>query len=140
MDADATIRLKYAAKYAQSSNYWKNSIGMNKALKELKVVEQKQDLEKRLRAWIEGSKDNQKVFGNMFQKLEKAYNDRKADFFAFMFLRETFLGGSNIFNIAYTMDRWMEEKDEDASRNCWKDWRRSTKTLMPVWTKRLPLP
>lgn len=116
MDADATIRLKYAAKYAQSSNYWKNSIGMNKALKELKVVEQKQDLEKRLRAWIEGSKDNQKVFGNMFQKLEKAYNDRKADFFAFMFLRETFLGGSDIFNIAYTMDRWMEEKDEDAKK------------------------
>lgn len=33
------IRIKYASKYAQSSNYWKNSIGMNQAVKELKVIE-----------------------------------------------------------------------------------------------------
>ena len=31
------IRIKYASKYAQSSNYWKNSIGMNQAVKELKA-------------------------------------------------------------------------------------------------------
>ena len=36
------IRIKYASKYAQSSNYWKNSIGMNQAVKELKVIEKKQ--------------------------------------------------------------------------------------------------
>lgn len=35
------IRIKYASKYAQSSNYWKNSIGMNQAVKELKVIEKK---------------------------------------------------------------------------------------------------
>ncbi|KAA6307335.1 Dipeptidyl-peptidase 7, partial [termite gut metagenome] len=32
MDRDTDIRIKYAAKYAESSNYWKNSIGMNNAI------------------------------------------------------------------------------------------------------------
>lgn len=39
MEKSDDIRIKYASKYAQSSNYWKNSIGMNQAVKELKVIE-----------------------------------------------------------------------------------------------------
>ena len=30
MDASEAVRIKYDSKYAQSSNYWKNSLGMNK--------------------------------------------------------------------------------------------------------------
>ena len=41
MDADRTIELKYSSKWASSSNYWKNSIGMNKAIVDNKVVETK---------------------------------------------------------------------------------------------------
>ena len=113
MDKDATIGLQYAAKYAQSSNYWKNSIGMNKALKELKVVEQKQELENRLREWVGKDEKNKKTFGNLFQNLEEAYKGRKSDFYAYMFLRETFFGGSDIFSIANTANAWMESKDAD---------------------------
>ena len=29
MAASDEVRIKYASKYARSSNYWKNSIGMN---------------------------------------------------------------------------------------------------------------
>ena len=32
MNASDKIRIQYASKYAGSSNYWKNSIGMNKAI------------------------------------------------------------------------------------------------------------
>ena len=32
MNASDKIRIQYANKYAGSSNYWKNSIGMNKAI------------------------------------------------------------------------------------------------------------
>jgi len=31
MDASDKTRIQYASKFAGSSNYWKNSIGMNKA-------------------------------------------------------------------------------------------------------------
>ncbi|KAA6322841.1 Dipeptidyl-peptidase 7, partial [termite gut metagenome] len=41
MDKRADIQLKYASKYAESSNYWKNSIGMNNAIRKQKVLEKK---------------------------------------------------------------------------------------------------
>lgn len=54
MKADDEVRLKYAAKYAQSSNYWKNSIGMNKALIDNKIPERKAALESRFQRWADG--------------------------------------------------------------------------------------
>jgi hypothetical protein len=41
MLASDAVRIKYASKYAGSSNYWKNSIGMNKGLANLNVIERK---------------------------------------------------------------------------------------------------
>jgi hypothetical protein len=37
MDADPAVRIQYAAKYAQTSNYWKYFIGQSKGLKSMKV-------------------------------------------------------------------------------------------------------
>ena len=42
MMADDAVRIQYASKYARSSNYWKNSIGMSQALLKLRVMERKQ--------------------------------------------------------------------------------------------------
>ena len=39
MYANDKIRIQYASKYASSSNYWKNSIGMNKAIIDYKVLQ-----------------------------------------------------------------------------------------------------
>ncbi|KAA6306171.1 Dipeptidyl-peptidase 7, partial [termite gut metagenome] len=41
MDKNPDIRFKYASKYAESSNYWKNSIGMNLTIRKQKVLEKK---------------------------------------------------------------------------------------------------
>lgn len=35
MDRRDSIRIKYASKYDESSNYWKNSIGVNRAIREI---------------------------------------------------------------------------------------------------------
>ena len=53
MLADDAVRLKYAAKYASSSNYWKNSIGKNKALVDNNIPELKAALEARYQAWAD---------------------------------------------------------------------------------------
>lgn len=45
MAASDKTRIQYASKFASSSNYWKNSIGMNKALIENKVLESKTEQE-----------------------------------------------------------------------------------------------
>jgi hypothetical protein len=52
MLADRSINIKYASKYAGSSNYWKNSIGMNKALKRLKIFDKKQNEENEFASWV----------------------------------------------------------------------------------------
>ncbi len=51
MDAAQTVRIKYDSKYAQSSNYWKNSIGMNKCIDSIGLIKQKQHFEADLMAW-----------------------------------------------------------------------------------------
>jgi hypothetical protein len=51
MDASEAVRIKYDSKYAQSSNYWKNSIGMNKCIDSVGIVQLKQQHEARIRAY-----------------------------------------------------------------------------------------
>ena len=41
MSASDSIRIMYANKYAASSNYWKNSIGMNEAIGKNNIIEKK---------------------------------------------------------------------------------------------------
>ena len=47
MAASDKVRIQYASKFASSSNYWKNSIGMNKAIIDNKVLETKAEQEAR---------------------------------------------------------------------------------------------
>ena len=37
------VRIQYASKYASSANYWKNAIGMNEGLVQLKVLDTKKE-------------------------------------------------------------------------------------------------
>ena len=45
------VRIKYDSKYAHSSNYWKNAIGMNKCIDSIGIIRQKQLYEEQIRAW-----------------------------------------------------------------------------------------
>ncbi len=48
MRASEAVRIKYDSKYAQSSNYWKNSLGMNKCIDSVGIIRQKADFEDRI--------------------------------------------------------------------------------------------
>ena len=49
MRASEAVRIKYDSKYAQSSNYWKNSIGMNKCIDSVGIVQMKRDYEAKIK-------------------------------------------------------------------------------------------
>lgn len=53
MDASDKVRIQYADKYANSSNYWKNSIGMSKAVRKLGIRDRRSELEQRFTAWAQ---------------------------------------------------------------------------------------
>jgi len=111
MDADRAVAIKYASKWAGSSNYWKNSIGMNKAIADLGVIAQKQQLEQRVKEWYNGREDLKARFGKMFDTLEKAYADRRNDVYAQGFYNETFSRGIEIARVAGQLNRMPQDVD-----------------------------
>jgi len=111
MDADRAVGIKYASKWASSSNYWKNSIGMNKAIAELGVIAQKQQLEDKIRGWYGIREDLTNRFGEMFGKLEEAYGKRRDDVFAMGFFRETFMRGIELYRVANMLNSMPQDAD-----------------------------
>ncbi len=80
MDADHATKIKYAAKYAQSANYWKYSIEQNKGLKHLKVIKQKKQIQKDLMKWVKEDPKRVEQYGDMFKIIKEAVKNRsKAD-------------------------------------------------------------
>ena len=80
MDASEAVRIKYDSKYAQSSNYWKNSIGMNKCIDSIGLIQQKADFEYQLRQWMDstGHFKGQLDFGKMSRLYAKRLSLSKA--------------------------------------------------------------
>ena len=68
-----TIHIKYATKYAHTSNYWKYFIGQNKALKRLHVIDRKRDFEKKYTDWINKSSDRIAKYGKVLDGLKTTY-------------------------------------------------------------------
>ena len=58
MEKSEDINIKYASKLARISNYWKNSIGMNKAIIDNKVLETKLQEEVDFKAWAKSIGNN----------------------------------------------------------------------------------
>ncbi|MBR3857425.1 MAG: S46 family peptidase, partial [Bacteroidaceae bacterium] len=111
MDADRAVGIKYASKWASSSNYWKNSIGMNKAIADLEVIKQKQQLEDKVKQWYGSRADLSERFGEMFQMLEEAYGKRRDDVFAAGFFRETFMRGIELYRVANMINSMPQDAD-----------------------------
>ena len=89
MDASEAVRIKYDSKYAQSSNYWKNSMGMNKCIDSIGIIRQKQEHEARIVEFVK-TWDYMKDRLDL-KKLEKLYSDRYEDVRAFYYFYETFI-------------------------------------------------
>ena len=88
MDQSEAVRIKYDSKYAQSSNYWKNSIGMNKCIDSIGLIGQKQQFEQQLRQWQDstGLFQQDLSFGDM----DRFYTKRLKSSEAYMYFIETF--------------------------------------------------
>nr|MCR4764626.1 S46 family peptidase [Bacteroidaceae bacterium] len=65
------IRIQYASKFAGSSNYWKNSIGMNQAIADNKVLETKAEVEKQFNAFAADKPEYQGVVSGIDAIIEK---------------------------------------------------------------------
>lgn len=96
MESSDSIRIKYSSKYATSANYWKNSLGMNKAIKELGVIEKKQNLEKELMRWIQQKPDERSKYLQVLTNLQLSYNNTLDVNRAIAYFGETFINASEL--------------------------------------------
>ncbi len=111
MEVDEAVRIKYDSKFAQSANYWKNSMGMNKCIDSIGIIAQKQAYEKLIRqyqdktGYLKGKLD--------FDKMAKLYGERFDRMRAFYYWSETFRGTCELATRALKYCNGMEAKGSE---------------------------
>ena len=116
MQADRAIGIKYASKFAQSSNYWKNSRGMNEAVERLGIIQQKEQREQDIRRWFSADAERKNRFSKMFPTLKQAYHARHDARYANGFVNETFNRGIEIVDFANQAIEYFSSKTPEARR------------------------
>ena len=111
MRADEAVRIKYDSKYAQSANYWKNSMGMNKCIDSIGIIEQKKAYEMRLSHW---QQETGYLKGKLdFDLMAKLYGERFERMKAFYYLSESFFGTSELVTRAMKAGNGMEVRGSE---------------------------
>ncbi|MCC8170817.1 MAG: S46 family peptidase [Parabacteroides sp.] len=151
MRADDAVRIKYASKYQGSSNYWKNSIGMNRGLAKLNVIERKREQEQAFAAWLEKHPEKKAEYGEVLDLLQKGYEGSNEYRNAATYLMETFPSGIEIVRLARSVQS-IDEKStpeeieailEERIKPLYKDYdpevdRRVMGALMKLAKERVP--
>ena len=105
MRVDEAINIAYASKFARSSNYWKNSIGMNKAITKLGTIHEKQEQEKAFSTWVNASPDRQAKYKDVLKTLQDGYAKTYPYSRAMTYLMESLLNGVEMPRIASQVAR-----------------------------------
>ena len=105
MDANKRTKIQYAAKYAQTSNYWKYFIGQSKGLKSMKVHDKKVAIEDDFRSWVAEDQSRVDKYGEALNLIESAYNTNKKIALNRTYLNEAVFQGSEIMYWSFKMNR-----------------------------------
>jgi len=76
MDKDPAIKIKYAYKYSESCNYWKNAIGEKKGLAKYNIYAKKQAFEKEFTDWVDLDSIRIRKYGNALDLIKSSYEGR----------------------------------------------------------------
>lgn len=112
MDSRDSIRIKYASKYDESSNYWKNSIGVNQAVRKLHVLDKKRAMEQELRRWIQQTPREREQLLHLFSDLELNYKSRREENHAQAYFVESFLNGPELIQLSLSILNFDFEGEE----------------------------
>jgi hypothetical protein len=100
MLADQKVKIQYSSKYSGSTNYYKNSVGQEAALKRLKVADKKKELEDQFTKWIAQDPALQKKYGEALNLIKSSIDGRAPFNNAGQYFSECFAQGSEIIGFA----------------------------------------
>ncbi len=132
MAASDKVRIQYASKYASSSNYWKNSIGMSRGIEKLYVKSKKQVQEYLFQKWAEQNTLPEEGYMDALKLIESSVKEARVPKATAQYLREAFLSAIEIISPAITfmrIDSLAGEKIEEARaamKGWYKDYNAST--------------
>ncbi|MCD4791362.1 MAG: S46 family peptidase [Bacteroidales bacterium] len=119
MLADNEVRIKYATKYAGTSNYWKYYIGQTKGLKRLKVYDKRTEIEQDFTEWVNADETRKKKYGEALKNIAEAYKQISEYELARIYLREAIQRGSEILGFAANfsdLKKELMEKEADQEK------------------------
>ncbi|WP_025607921.1 S46 family peptidase [Pontibacter actiniarum] len=102
MDKDAATRIKYASKYASTSNYYKYSIGQNEGIKRMRTIEGKLVDEDKFQNWANADASRKATYGNVLSDIADAYATIEKYNLGSVYLNEAVLGTESLL-MAYRM-------------------------------------
>jgi len=88
MRSSDKVRIQYASKYAQSSNYWKNAMGMSRGIERLGVKAKKQAQERAFQQWAETSGPDAARYAGALALMRDAVAESNAAYAAQQYLNE----------------------------------------------------
>jgi len=117
MDADPKVKLQYATKYAHTANYWKYFIGQTKALKRLKVKQEKEQLEAEFSNWLNQHPDKKEKYGEALSDLKAAYVGINKYTVAQNYFYEAIYRGPEILGYAFSFNHLKKQlEDKETSK------------------------
>ena len=126
MAASDKVRIQYASKYAQSSNYWKNSIGMSRGIKRLDVKGRKQEQEAAFRAWAAKNTLPTEGYVDALDKIRESVEETLPSFASRQYLQEAFLRAVEILTPARYALMLKGAELEKALKGFYKDYNMPT--------------
>lgn len=112
MMADPKVRIQYASKYAGSSNYWKNSIGMSRGLRKLDVRSQKAAQEAAFTNWVKADPARQAKYGEALPLIEQAVKERRVAARIQQYMSET-LRSVESYGLGTAVDAMLTREKDD---------------------------
>ncbi len=94
MQSDDALRIAYASDYAYLANFQKKAIQESKALKKLRVFEDKKAMEDAFTQWAGQDQTRKEKYGDLMKDLSKVYKTKTTDMadVAQIYLQETLMG------------------------------------------------
>jgi len=110
MDKSDATRIKYASKYASTSNYYKYSIGQNEGIKRMRTIEGKLVEEDKFQAWANAEPQRKETYGNVLSEIADAYSNIEKYNLGAVYLNEAVLGTESLLMAYRLMPLYKELK------------------------------
>ncbi len=142
MDEDQAIRIKYDSKYAQSANYWKNSIGMSRGIEKLDVKSKKQAQEAEFQAWAEKETLPYEGYIDALKLIAESQTMAKSENATLQYLFEALLQGVELTQTMFQVKDFEQfyknydaEVDRAVAKRMFQIYRENNTILPTIYTK-----